>query len=211
MIKDWDGMQMIWNYTFSNKLRIEAGIIQFYCLGSIESKAKQREHIELCSKNKIFLECIHIQAVLSLYSARRTTSIVVDFGYDGKHSLLIFEGYKIPQAIEKILLFRRDLTDYICRILKDEDYLFETIVENKAIRYQKEIIRTEGGELEESYVLPFEKSLKISTQRLQCPEFLFQPDLGGRECKSVHQLTYDSIMTCDLDVRKDLYANIILS
>jgi len=93
-------------------------------------------------KNRIFLECIHIQAVLSLYSARRTTSIVVDSGDDGKHSLIIFEDYKIPQAIEKILLFRRDLTDYICRILKDEDYLFETIVENKAIGYQKEIIRS---------------------------------------------------------------------
>ncbi|CAI2372479.1 unnamed protein product [Moneuplotes crassus] len=210
MIKDWDGMQMIWNYTFSNKLRIETGIIQFYCLGSIESKAKI-PYAELCMKNKIFLECIHIQAVLSLYSARRATSIVVDSGDDGKHSLIIFEGYKIPQAIEKILLFRRNLTDYICRILKDEYYLFETIVEKETIRYQKEIIRREGGELEESYALPDERPLKISTQRLQCPEFLFQPDLGGRECKSVHQLTYDSIMTCDLDVRKDLYANIILS
>ncbi|CAI2372387.1 unnamed protein product [Moneuplotes crassus] len=162
-------------------------------------------------KNVIFQACIHIQAVLSLYSEGRTTSIVVDSGDDIKHALQIFEGYKIPQAIEKILLSRCDLTDYICRILKDEDYLFKTIVENKAIGYQKEIIRTECGELEESYALPDERPLKISTQRLQCPEFLFQPDLGGRECKSVHQLTYDSIMTCDLDVRKDLYANIILS
>ncbi|CAI2372817.1 unnamed protein product [Moneuplotes crassus] len=201
MIKDWDGMQKIWNYTFSNKLRIETGIIQFYCLGSIKSKAKQREHIELCSKNKIFLACIHIQAVLSLYSAGRTTSIVVDSGDDVTHVVPIFEGYQIPHAIEKILLLRRDLMDYMFRILK-----------RRLLEIKVKLCKAgEGDELEESYALPDERPLKISTQRLQCPEFLFQPDLGGRECKSVHQLTYDSIMTCDLDVRKDLYANIILS
>ncbi|CAI2373280.1 unnamed protein product [Moneuplotes crassus] len=69
----------------------------------------------------------------------------------------------------------------------------------------------EGGELEESYALLDGRLLKISTQRFQCPEFLFQPDLGGRECKSVRQSTYDSIMTYDLNVRNALYANIILS
>jgi actin-related protein len=27
----------------------------------------------------------------------------------------------------------------------------------------------------------------------------------------VHQTTYDSIMKCDVDIRKELYANIVLS
>ncbi len=31
------------------------------------------------------------------------------------------------------------------------------------------------------------------------------------EVPGVHELTYKSIMKCDIDVRKDLYANIVMS
>ncbi|CAI2372170.1 unnamed protein product [Moneuplotes crassus] len=226
MIKDWDGMQKIWDYTFYNELRIETENHPVLLTEAPLNPKQNREN--MC---RIMFEeydfpsmYIQIQAVLSLYSAGRTTGIVVDSGDGVTHVVPIFEGYQIPHAIEKILLAGRDLTDYMCRILKDDDYHFETTAEKETVRdikeklcyvaddYEAELKKAgEGGELEESYALPDGRPLKISTQRFQCPEFLFQPDLGGRECKSVHQLTYDSIMTCDLDVRKDLYANIILS
>merc|ERR1719310_1557918 len=31
------------------------------------------------------------------------------------------------------------------------------------------------------------------------------------EASGIHEATYDSIMKCDVDIRKDLYANIVLS
>jgi actin-related protein len=31
------------------------------------------------------------------------------------------------------------------------------------------------------------------------------------ECFGIHETTFDSIMKCDVDIRKDLYANIVLS
>ncbi|KMS93923.1 hypothetical protein BVRB_026560, partial [Beta vulgaris subsp. vulgaris] len=37
------------------------------------------------------------------------------------------------------------------------------------------------------------------------------PSLIGLEQEGVHQLTYQSIMKCDVDIRKDLYGNIVLS
>jgi actin-related protein len=33
----------------------------------------------------------------------------------------------------------------------------------------------------------------------------------GKEYDGIHELTYKSIMKADVDVRKDLYANIVLS
>ena len=47
--------------------------------------------------------------------------------------------------------------------------------------------------------------------RMQCPELLFKPDLNGKSCKALHILCKASIEASDIDVRKDLCKNIILS
>jgi len=33
----------------------------------------------------------------------------------------------------------------------------------------------------------------------------------GKEADGAHQLCYDSIFKCDIDIRKDMYENIVLS
>jgi actin beta/gamma 1 len=45
----------------------------------------------------------------------------------------------------------------------------------------------------------------------RCPEALFQPSLLGLEASGIHETTYNSIMKCDLDIRKDLYGNVVMS
>lgn len=50
-----------------------------------------------------------------------------------------------------------------------------------------------------------------ATVRMTCPEFLFQPPLNGKSCLSIQKLTWKSIQSSDVDVRKDLCKNIILS
>ena len=70
--------------------------------------------------------------------------------------------------------------------------------------YEMELKKSsEGTELEESYTLPNGNICKYSSKIFQCPELLFLPKMDGREIKGIHKLTFDSIMTCDLVVRKD--------
>ncbi|KAE8708735.1 actin [Hibiscus syriacus] len=64
----------------------------------------------------------------------------------------------------------------------------------------------------------FEYTLKVDGQvitiggeRFRCPEVLFQPSSIGMEAAGIHETTYNSIMKCDVDIRKDLYGNIVLS
>ena len=42
-------------------------------------------------------------------------------------------------------------------------------------------------------------------------EVLFQPSFVGKEASGIHDTTFQSIMKCDVDIRKDLYSNIVLS
>jgi len=61
------------------------------------------------------------------------------------------------------------------------------------------------------YTLPDGNTIEVANQRFRCPEALFNPSLIGKEIPGMHELTFDSIMSCDFDVRKDLYANIVMS
>ena len=62
-----------------------------------------------------------------------------------------------------------------------------------------------------SYELPDGQTITINDQRFRCPEALFKPILIGKEMPGFHEITYQSIMKCDVDIRKDLYSNIVMS
>ncbi|KXS11405.1 Actin/actin-like protein, partial [Gonapodya prolifera JEL478] len=61
------------------------------------------------------------------------------------------------------------------------------------------------------YELPDGQIVTIGNERFRGPEAIFQPSLVGLEPGGIHELTYNSIMKCDVDIRKDLYANVVLS
>lgn len=53
--------------------------------------------------------------------------------------------------------------------------------------------------------------IQIGAERFRAPEILFDPEIIGLEYPGVHQIVVDSINRTDLDLRKALYANIVLS
>ncbi|KRX40157.1 actin [Trichinella murrelli] len=64
--------------------------------------------------------------------------------------------------------------------------------------------------LNTSYQLPDGHVIRIGSERFRCPEALFQPLL--LRCLWSHvEMFVVSIMKCDLDMRRKLYENIILS
>merc|ERR1711950_91070 len=65
--------------------------------------------------------------------------------------------------------------------------------------------------LEKTYELPDGQVITVGNERFRCPEALFQPQFLGLESVGIHETTYNSIMKCDVDIRKDLYANVVLS
>ena len=65
--------------------------------------------------------------------------------------------------------------------------------------------------LEKSYELPDGDVIKIGNERSRCPDVIFQPFSLGKEACGIPDATYNSIMQCEINFRKALYAHIELS
>jgi centractin len=173
-----------------------------------------------------------IQAVLSLYASGRTTGVVLDVGDGVSHSVPVFQGFTVPNSIRRIDVAGRDVTEHLQNLLRKSGWVFHTSAEKELVREIKEAVtyvakdpRAEekdwssssvasasaSGKNDASYELPDGRKLRIGADRFRAPEILFDPEIIGLEYPGVHQILVDSIGRTDLDLRKDLYANIVLS
>jgi actin, other eukaryote len=241
IILNWDHMATLWRYTFDDALRVKSEdapvLLTEAPLNPKKNKEKMAEYMfETFNVPKFY---VGVQAVLALYASGRTTGLVLDSGDGVTHTVPIYEGFSITHAIMRQSMAGRDLTAYMVDLLKEINVNIVTTAENEitkdikektcyvaynpdleikmndkgdpvAPHYFEEAMAKKDNEVVQ-YQMPDGVMISLADIRFRCAELLFNPTLKGKDYKGIHQLTYSSINECDIDLRKSLYENIILS
>lgn len=132
----------------------------------------------------------------------------------------------------------RDVTDHLQLLLRKSGHHLHTSAEREVVRTIKEkccyvalnpakeekdaLGRNEEFRLPDGNVVQvlcsglcvvwyISYSFQLGAERFRAPEILFNPEIVGQEDAGVHQVVVDSINRVDLDLRKSLFSNIVLS
>jgi len=223
IVQDWNDMERIWSYIYSKEQL--ATFSEEHPVLLTEAPLNPRRNREKAAE--LFFETFNVpalfismQAVLSLYATGRTTGVVLDCGDGVTHSVPIYEGFALPHSIMRTDLAGRDVTRYLKLLLKREGCTFKTTAEFEIVKKIKEEVcylalnplKEEGMEGEKTrYMLPDGSPLDIGNAKFRGPELLFRPDLLGEEYEGLHEVLAYAIQKSDMDLRKTLYQNIVLS
>jgi len=222
-VTNWDDMEAIWHHVYHMELKT---MPEEHPVLLTEAPLNPRQNRDQAAQ--IFFETFNVpafytsvQAVLSLYASGRLTGVVLDSGDGVSHAVPVYEGFSVPHAVRRIDIAGRDVTEYLQLLLRKAGYTFHTTAEKEIVRSIKEKAcyvalnpmkeeKDVGGKLDD-FVLPDGKVIKIGMERFRAPEILFRPELVGLEYPGIPQIVVEAISKSDLDLRKALFSNIILS
>lgn len=222
VVVDWDDMERIWHHMFDNELRVAPEEQPALFTEAPLNPRENRERMVQCLFETFRLPSLYvaIQGVMSLYAAGRTTGVTLDIGDGVTHTVPVYDGYAFPHGILRLELAGRELTEFMMRELAKKGLPFSTTAEREIARDLKEQLCYVASDFEgevrsaqpaKVYELPDGTEVQVGDEAFRVPESLFRPALIGRDGGGVHEVLQQSVVQCDVDVRRDLYGNVVVS
>jgi len=175
---------------------------------------------------------------LTAFDKEDNTGVTVDMGAGTITIVPIRKGFAIKNADRRANFAGHDFTKYLRDLLSERSDELEAagdlgtksgleivreikekiLDDGKSMLYVAEDFKKEmakakaDDELNADYELPDGQEITIENERFRCPEGLFNPKMMGKhDVQPLPKAIYDSVEACEMDIRKVLYSNIVLS
>jgi actin-related protein 2 len=226
IVQNWEDETLVLRYIFENKLRINNTdhplLITEAPLNPLDNRKKMLQ---------IFYETFGFkalqvvpQALLVLYAQGLVTGLVVDSGDGVTHIMPISDNFLLPHLIGRMDIAGRDITEHMVKLLTLRGYTFHKTSDFDIVREIKEKlcfisadvdmdrrIASETTTYVVPYTLPDGRIIKVSGERFEAPEVLFQPHQLGREGQGLSDLIFSTVMRSDITLRKKFFESIVVS
>lgn len=226
IVKNWDDMKLLWDYTFNDKLKVDTRGRKILLTEPPMNPTKNREKmVEVMFEDYGFGGVyVAIQAVLTLYAQGLQTGVVVDSGDGVTHIVPVYDGFSLPHLTRRLDVAGRDVTRYLIKLLLMRGYAFNRTADFETVRQIKEKLCYTSYDLDldkrlseettvlvENYTLPDGRVIKVGSERFEAPECMFQPALVDVEQPGMAEMLFNTIQAAPVDVRSELYKHVVLS
>lgn len=226
IVRSWEDMEHIWDYTFNEKLKIDPKGCKVLLTEPPMNPKRNREKMITTMFEKYGFEGVYIavQAVLTLYAQGLLTGVVIDSGDGVTHIVPVYEGFALPHLTARLNIAGRDVTRYLIKLLLLRGYAFNASADFETVRIMKEKLAYVAYDIQkeqdlandttvlvEKYELPDGRVINVGGERFGAPECLFQPHLVNVDGVGVAELLFNTIQAADIDTRPEFYKHIVLS
>lgn len=226
IVKNWDDMEHLWNYTFFEKLGVDPRNHKILLTEPPQNPLSNRERLvqTMFEKYEFGAVNVSIQAMLTLYAQGLMTGVVVDTGDGVTHVVPVYDGFVPQNLIKRLDVAGRHITRYLIKLLLLRGYAFNRTADFETVRQIKEKLCYVAYDVEqerrlasdttvlmENYTLPDGRVIKVGRERFEAPEALFSPHLVDCEKSGMADMVFEMIQEADIDCRAEYYKHIVLS
>mmetsp|Transcript_34742 Transcript_34742/g.56269 ORF Transcript_34742/g.56269 Transcript_34742/m.56269 type:complete len:358 (+) Transcript_34742:244-1317(+) len=226
IIRNWDDMIHVWEYTFTHKLNINPKECKILLTEPPLNPKENRENMIRIMFERFGFQAVYVQtqAVLTLYAQGLVTGVVVDIGDGVTHIVPVYENYVLKHLTKRLNVAGRHITYYLIKLMQLRGYIFNRTADFETVRMMKEKLcyvsydldfdkklALETTALVKPYITSDGRTVKLGRERFEAAEALFRPQVIDMEGPGIAEAIFNCIQSADIDTRPKLYQHIVLS
>ncbi|KAG4098323.1 Actin/actin-like protein [Neocallimastix lanati (nom. inval.)] len=267
LIEDWDTLEDLWDYIFSEGLMIDPSEHPLFISECSWNTRNIREKLTELAFEKYQVQAFYVakNAVLSAFSSGRSTGLILDSGGGTTSAVPVVDGYVLKKGIIKQNFGGDFLSEQAVALIESiynikitprykikkknavdagqpADFIendcpnttpsFHQYAINQVMHEFKETIcQVSENPFREGilnsrplkcYEFPNGYNNSFGIERFKIPEIMIQPrefiiqtpntkSIDTTNLLGIHELIYRSISLCDMDMRPNLFSNIVLT
>lgn len=229
IIKDTEELELLWQYAIQQKLKITSD--NFKDRSCMITEAPLNPYDNKVTMGSILMEKMQLgafniepQAKLALIYEGKQSGLVLDSGDGVTHVIPVVHNHIDHHNIMRLNIAGRHITEYMIKLFQIKGYSFNSSSDFEVVRELKEKFSFVSCDINQDrklerettyyntfYKLPSGKIIKISNEKFEAPEILFNPHLIENELPGIHDMVVKSIQSSAMDNRSELYKTILLS